>query len=155
VRPALSVTLGLDWVRASVVSPAIILRLTRSFQGTSVQAVGAANVTFSAAALEPCPFAFRLGESFALLPCGRIAFGFLEAEGSGVTTPASALRGWGDVGAYLRASLHLVGPAYLEGHGGVRFPLFRDRFFVDQSTTLYEAPGALGAFGGDLRFAFP
>ena len=155
VRPALSVSLGIDWVRGSVVSPAILLRLTRSFQGTSVQTVGAANVTFSAAALEPCPFAFRLGESFALLPCGRIAFGFLEAEGSGVTTPASALRGWGDVGAHLRARLHLASPVDLEAHGGARFPLFRDRFFVDQNTTLYEAPAAVGAFGGDLRFAFP
>ena len=155
VRPALSVTLGLDWVRDSMVSPAFLLRLTRSFQGTSVQTGGSANVTFSAAAIEPCPFAFRLGEAFALLPCARLAFGFLEAEGSGVTTPSSALRGWGDVGAHLRASFRLGGPVFLDAHGGARFPLFRDRFFVDQSTTLYEAPAALGAFGGDLRFAFP
>jgi hypothetical protein len=155
VRPALSVTLGFAWVRDSVVSPAFLLRLTRSFQGTSVQTRGSANVTFSAAAIEPCPLAFRLGEAFALLPCARIAFGFVEAEGSGVTTPSSALRGWGDVGAHLRASLRLGGPVFLDAHGGARFPLFRDRFFVDQNTTLYEAPAVVGAFGGDLRFAFP
>lgn len=155
VRPALSVVLGLDLQRDEVVSPSFTLRLSRSFTGSASVAAGTANLTFSAVGLEPCPLRFRIGEAFALLPCARLAFGFVEAQGAGVTTPANALRGWGDVGAHLRASLRIIGPVFLEAHGGARFPLFRDRFFVDQDSTIYEIPTVLGAFGGDVRFAFP
>ncbi len=155
LRPALTLAVGLDFLRADVLSPAFTLRLTRSFRGTTSLATGAANVTFSAAAIEPCPLRFRLGDTLAVLPCARVAFGFVEAEGSSVTTPAKALRGWGDVGAHVRVSWAIAGPISLDVHGGARFPLFRDRFFVDQGTTLYEVPSAVGAFGGDLRFVLP
>jgi hypothetical protein len=33
-------------------------------------------------------------------------------------------------------------------------PLFRDTYFVDAGTTLYEIPRVLLAFGGELRVAF-
>ncbi len=154
LRPALAVSLGLDVVRDALVSPSFTLRLTRTFEGTSRVAAGAALVTFSSAALEPCPVRVALG-ALTVLPCARLAFGFVEAEGSGMTSPASALRGWADVGAHARASFRAVGPIFVEAHAGARFPLFRDRYFVDEGTALYEVPVAIAAFGGDLRVAFP
>jgi hypothetical protein len=153
-RPSPVVVVGLDIARNRLISPWIALRLARSFEGEAATSAGTAKLVFSSAALEACPLRLRVAEPLALFPCGRVAFGFVEAEGAGVTTPASALRGWGDVGLHARAALHLAGPLHLDGHVGARVPLFRDTYFVDTATTLYEIPRVLLAFGGELRVAF-
>lgn len=153
-RPSPVLVLGLDVARNRLLSPWLALRLARSFEGEAATASGTAKLVFSSAALEGCPLRLRLAEPLALLPCARVAFGFVDAEGAGITTPASALRGWGDVGMHARAALRLAGPVHLDGHVGARFPLFRDTYFVDAATTLYEIPRVVLAFGGELRLAF-
>ena len=153
-RPSPVLVLGLDVARNRLLSPWLALRLARSFEGEAATSAGTAKLVFSSAALEGCPLRLRLAEPLALSPCARVAFGFVEAEGAGITTPASALRGWGDVGMHARAALHLAGPVHLDGHVGARFPLFRDTYFVDAATTLYEIPRVVLAFGGELRVAF-
>lgn len=153
-RPSPVLVLGFDVARNRLLAPWLALRLARSFEGEAATAAGTAKLVFSSAALEGCPLRLRLAEPLALSPCARVAFGFVEAEGAGISTPASALRGWGDVGMHARAALHLAGPVHLDGHVGARVPLFRDTYFVDAGTTLYEIPRVLLAFGGELRVAF-
>lgn len=155
MRPAFAIEVGLDVLRGGVLSPAIGLRASRSFTGEERTASGTASMTFSTIAIEPCPLRLEIARDLAVLPCARVAFGFVEAEGSGITTPLSATRGWGDVGTHAKLVWNVGGPVRLSGHGGARFPLFRDRFFVDPDVTLYEAPAAVFAFGGDLGIVFP
>lgn len=155
IRPAFAIELGLDIARDSLFSPSISLRASRSFTGEAILPAGTANMTFNAIALEPCPLRVKLGGPLELLPCARLAFGFVDAEATGITAPQSATRGWGDVGAHVKVVWKIAGPLRLSGHGGARFPLFRDRFFVDPNVTLYEAPPAVFAFGGDVGFLFP
>jgi len=155
VRPAFAIELGLDVLRGGPFSPSIALRASRSFTGEAILPAGTANVTFNALALEPCVLRLELTASVAVLPCARVSFGFVQAEGSGITAPLSSTRGWGDVGAHVKALWNVAGPLRLSGHAGARFPLFRDRFFVEPNETLYEAPPAVFAFGGDLGVLFP
>lgn len=153
-RPAFSVLLGLDVTRDSLFSPALTLRASRSLAGTAATSAGSASFVFSNVALEPCPVRFRLAEGVSLLPCARLGVGYVDATGSGITTPANATRLWGDVGAHARVSLALARFFSLDFNGGVRVPVSRDRYYVEPDATVYEIPAVLFAFGGDVRLRF-
>lgn len=153
-RPAFSLLLGLDVARDSLFSPALTLRASRSLAGTAATSAGSASFVFSNVALEPCPVRFRLTEGVALLPCARLAIGYVDAAGSSITTPSSATRLWGDVGAHARLSLAISRFLSLDFNGGLRVPLSRDRYYVEPDATLYEIPAVLFAFGGDVRLRF-
>jgi hypothetical protein len=153
-RPAFSVLVGLDLARDSLFSPAFTLRASRSLAGTAATSAGSASFVFSSVALEPCPLRVRLTEGVALLPCARIAVGYVDAAGSGITTPANATRLWGDVGAHARLNLAIGRFLSLDLHGGARVPLSRDRYYVEPDATVYEIPAVTFAFGGDVRLRF-
>jgi hypothetical protein len=153
-RPAFSVLLGLDVARDSLFSPAFTLRASRSLTGTAATSVGSASFVFSSVAVEPCPIRFRLAESVALLPCARLGIGYVDAVGSGITTPANATRLWGDVGAHARLNLMISRFLSLDLNGGLRVPLSRDRYYVEPDATVFELPAVTFAFGGDLRLRF-
>ncbi len=153
-RPAFSVLLGLDVARDSLFSPALTLRASRSLAGTAATSAGSASFVFSNVALEPCPVRFRLTEGVALWPCARLGIGYVDAAGSGVTTPANATRLWGDVGAHARLNLAITRFLSLDFNAGLRVPLSRDRYYVEPDATVFEIPAVTFAFGGDVRLRF-
>ena len=84
--------------------------------------------------------------------CERSSFGVLEGHGLGVVPANSATRPWVDLGLALALRVRAFGPLFLEATGHVGAVLVRDRFFLEPSTTVFQAPLFMGEAGGGVGF---
>ena len=66
--------------------------------------------------------------------------------------PRSATRPWADLGLGLSLRLRVAGPVFVEAQGYGGFVLVQDRFFLEPSTTVFQAPLVTGHAGGGVGF---
>ncbi len=146
VRPLLEI----DRESASASSA---LRLTA---GWGRETVGqTAEFTLLDARVEGCPFRVRPSRTLRISPCLALDVGRLEAAGVALTPAETVHRPWVAPGAVARLEWEIVNVLVVEVGGELFVPLERDRFFVDQDTTLHRTPFVAGGVEAAVSASFP
>jgi hypothetical protein len=128
------------------------LRLTA---GWGRETVGSAEFTLLDARVEGCPFRLRPSRRLRISPCLALDVGRLEAAGVSVTPAETVDRPWVAAGAVARLEWQIVNALVVEVGGELFVPLERDRFFVDQDTTLHRTPFVAGGAEAAVSASFP
>jgi hypothetical protein len=125
------------------------LRFERAGETALTAGVGA-DFTWTAGAIDLCTV-FR-GGIVRFNACLRSHAGAIDAHGEGVTPQRSATRPWVDVGVSLALRLRIAAPVFIELAGAVGGALVQDRFFLEPSTTVFQASALTAHAGGGLGF---
>lgn len=129
------------------------LRLTA---GWGRETVGqTAEFTLLDARVEGCPFRVRPSRTVRISPCLAFDVGRLEAAGVSLKPAETVHRPWVAPGAVARLEWHIVNALVVEVGGELFVPLERDRFFVDQDTTLHRTPSVAGGAEAAVSASFP
>jgi hypothetical protein len=133
--------------RASAFSASARLRLERSLHDNAAATSPDAAFTWTAASLDLCPYALRVGahdplapEPLRIEPCARVHGALLDVTGTNVAPTRDNTRPWGALGPVARVRWAFAPPASLEVEGALVFPLVRDRFFAQPNATIYRPP---------------
>jgi hypothetical protein len=114
---------------------------------------GEADLDWNIARLELFPLRLELG-SLRLDPALFFEAGELRARGAGVTPVAEVHRPVLIVGALGRLSLLAFGVLAFELEAGPLVPLVRDRFYVQENSTVFRAPALTGFAAAGLSIEF-
>jgi hypothetical protein len=107
---------------------------------TARVAEGGGEIAWTAAQLDGCPLGLALAERIALWPCVAIEAGALSVSGIDTPNPESVLRPWLALGPLMRLGFRPFPWLAIEPAAGVKFPLFRGRYYLRPSTTVHEVP---------------
>jgi hypothetical protein len=146
------------WVRPHVelARGDVAARLSAGWaRATARSAEGAAALTLVAGRVELCPVRLDLGPTVLLTPCGALDAGVLGARGVDVTPSADTTRPWLTAGVSTRLSAMPFAPVVIEVGGELFATLVRDRFYVQEDTTLHKTPAVGGALGIGLGVHSP
>lgn len=150
--------LGLE--RAGLVSPSFRVSVHRTLEiATAEVPLGHGILAWTYGRAEACPLRFAVASSVALRPCVVFDAGVVSADGEGPKNARSVLGAWAAPGALARADwmipLSPKGWALaLEAQGGLVLPIVRKTFIFEPSSTVYQAPVAMGlaSVGAGVRF---
>ena len=120
-------------------APSARVRVDRAGSGIVHAGAGDAHFTWTAGSLEACPVAWPLA-TVRLTACVRAEAGILEATGLNVQPSRDQARPWLALGPVARGRWVFLGPFHLELEGALFAPVIRDRFFLQPSTTVFQAP---------------
>ena len=134
--------------RSALFSPSARLSLSAAVSSSVTAQPGSAKFRWLAAALEGCPFDFRLLPGLHATPCAFIEAGVLEGSGAGVATPEADSRRWLALGGSGRLNW-LLGQFFVEAQGRLAAPLARDTFVlaVPERVVIHAVPAIIGGFG--------
>lgn len=141
----------------------LVLSLRASLLSTAANpsfdsSVGA-QLVWILARLEACPLRFPLDESVALGFCAALDAGALRSQGQRLASRGSDTRPWLAPAALARLMWEVTPGAWIEGSGGLTFPLDRYSFYYQRGGSLEnvqvsQAPvvGGVLALGAGYRF---
>ncbi|HEX3775214.1 MAG TPA: hypothetical protein VHV51_12165 [Polyangiaceae bacterium] len=142
--------------QSSVLAPSARLSLSGAISTSVAAPPGSAKFRWLAAALDGCPFEFRLLDALRATPCAFAEFGVLAGTGAGVTTPEVESRRWLALGGSARFTWLLFGSFFVEAQGRLEAPLARDTFVlvVPERVVVHAVPAVLGGFalGAGVRW---
>jgi hypothetical protein len=157
-KPAPSVALFTEvrLERASVLAPSARLSLSGAVSASTSAPPGSAKFRWLAAALDGCPFDFRLLQVLRVTPCAFMEVGVLEGSGAGVAVPEVESRRWLALGGSGRLSWSIFRSFFVEAQGRLEAPLARDTFVltVPERVVIHTVPAVLGSFelGAGIRW---
>jgi hypothetical protein len=134
--------------RGSLLSPSVRLSLSGAVSSSVAAPPGSAKFRWLAAALDGCPFDFRLLRVLHATPCALMEVGALQGSGAGVVTPEVESRRWVALGGSGRLNWS-IGSFFVEAQGRLEAPLARDTFVltVPGRVVVHAVPAILGGFG--------
>jgi hypothetical protein len=142
--------------REAALAPSFRLAIEGAPSHTLQAGSGSADFHWFAAALEVCPFRFRLAGGLLGYPCAIGEGGVLVGEGGGVPASRTSRRRWVSLGAGASLRWMLGDRFFVEAHGAVHLPLARDTFVFEGPgrIVIYEVPaaGARAALGAAFLF---
>jgi hypothetical protein len=146
--PSLAIFTEARVERGSLLSPSARLSLSGAVSSSVAAPPGSAKFRWLAAALDGCPFDFRLLPILHVTPCGFMEVGVLVGSGAGVLTPEVESRRWVALGGSGRLNWS-IGSFFVEALGRVEAPLARDTFVltVPERVVVHAVPAVLGSFG--------
>jgi hypothetical protein len=142
-----AVPIALELARATpqLFAPGIHLRFERTAGGSSTNGSGA-DFTFTVGDLDLCPIAWSPWR-FRFQGCARGELGALEAFGTGVLPVRSSVRPFFAVGPVLDVRFTVWSRFFLDLQGALLFAAFRDRYFLEPNTTVFDVPVVGGRIG--------
>ncbi|HWZ87276.1 MAG TPA: hypothetical protein VNW92_00455 [Polyangiaceae bacterium] len=158
-KPAASVALFSEvrLERGSVLAPSARLSLSGAVSASTAAPPGSAKFRWLAAALDGCPFDFRLLQVLHVTPCAFMEVGVLEGSGAGVAVPETESRRWLALGGSGRLSWSIFRSFFVEAQGRLEAPLARDTFVltVPERVVIHTVPAVLGSFGLGVGLRWP
>jgi hypothetical protein len=142
------------------VSPSLRLEVQRSLE-TTVSVANqneSAALTWTFARAEACPLRLAFWPALAIRPCALVDIGALSASASGPANALSPTQPWAAAGGLARlewvTALSRTWGFVLEANAGIIFPIVRQSFLFDGSTSVYQAPSVTGlvSVGAGVRF---
>jgi hypothetical protein len=123
-------------------------------RATVTKRQGSAELEWTAAELQLCPFGARPGEAYELRACASFQLGRLRGVGFHTVRPAEKSILWTSAGLSLAGRYQVVGPLWIGLEGAFSFPFSRERFYLEPELTLHQVPawGASFGLGVGLRF---
>jgi hypothetical protein len=142
--------------RGSPLSPSLRLSSSGAVSSTAAAPPGSARFRWLAAALDGCPFDFRLLRVLHATPCAFMEVGVLQGSGARVSMPEDESRRWVALGGSGRLNL-FIGSFFIEAQGRLDAPLARDTFVltVPERVVVHTVPAVLGSFGLGVGMRWP
>jgi hypothetical protein len=140
--------------RDHALAPSLRLGATRSIDMSRSPTVGGATLQWTMATLEPCPVRFYLAREIAMRPCGGVAVGVLDAQGSAVEHAQSRARPWVAASAQVRLVWEVHPLLAVELESGAVVPFVRESFVFNPDVPIYTPPPVafLSRAGVSVRF---
>jgi hypothetical protein len=123
-------------------------------RATVTKRQGSAELEWTAAELELCPFGARPGAAWDLRACASFQLGRLRGVGFQTVRPAEKSILWTSAGLSLAGRYQLVGPLWIGLEGAFTFPFSRERFYLEPELTLHQVPAWGVSFGLGLGLRF-
>jgi hypothetical protein len=129
------------------------LRLAYEHAATGAVAVpgGGLQLVRNLGVIEGCPVRPAVGP-FRLLPCLRVEGGNVAVSPSGLAVTHDASRPWFAAGVTGTVRYVPFWRVFVDVTGGLALPFVRDRFYFEQSGTVFRAPAVGGSLGGAVGF---
>jgi len=128
------------------ISPELRLRFERTLDATTHAASGGGRFVWTLGAIDACAMQNVLAPA-RIGACLRVEGGALSATGIDVAPSRSDVRAWLAVDLVARGRVEIIGPWFVELEVGAIFPMLRDRFLLEPSTTIFR-PAIATWFGG-------
>jgi hypothetical protein len=133
--------------QVSPLAPSARLSLSGAASSSVAAPPGSATFRWLAAALDGCPLEVRFVQAVRATPCTFVELGVLTATGAGVDLPAVENRRWVALGGAARLTWLFLGSFFVEAHGRLEAPLWRDTFVLaaPERVVVHAVPAVLGS----------